>query len=129
MCIHTDHFLHVSTTIYIIYIYIYLSEGIVYGMCFFFDEHNYHATETRNKQCNVLRGVEAEGTPMNFGRDQRVATQERTFQYQYSTCLHWAFAQLGMGSVEIEAEPWQSAFGERTQRGYWCRAKEAFPQL
>ncbi|CAE7437179.1 Kcnh6 [Symbiodinium natans] len=27
-----------------------------------------------------------------------------TFEYQYTTCLHWAFAQLGMGSVEgIEA--------------------------
>ncbi|CAK8985357.1 unnamed protein product [Durusdinium trenchii] len=33
--------------------------------------------------------------------------RERTFQYQYSTCLHWAFAQLGMGSVEIEAETTQ----------------------
>ncbi|CAJ1385490.1 unnamed protein product, partial [Effrenium voratum] len=29
--------------------------------------------------------------------------KDRTFLYQYTTCLHWAFAQLGMGSVEIEA--------------------------
>eukprot|EP00435_Cladocopium_sp_Y103_P069885 s251_g34.t1 len=32
---------------------------------------------------------------------------ERTFNYQYSTCLHWAFAQLGIGSVEIDPETTQ----------------------
>lgn len=33
--------------------------------------------------------------------------RERTFNYQYSTCLHWAFAQLGIGSVEIDPETTQ----------------------
>ncbi|CAE7646831.1 Hcn4, partial [Symbiodinium pilosum] len=35
-----------------------------------------------------------------FGMDREGVS----FEYQYTTCLHWAFAQLGMGSVEgIEA--------------------------
>jgi len=33
--------------------------------------------------------------------------RERTFNYQYTTCLHWAFAQLGIGSVEIDPETTQ----------------------
>ena len=32
-----------------------------------------------------------------------VAVQKVAFQY--FTCLHWAFAQLGVGNVEIEARP------------------------
>eukprot|EP00439_Symbiodinium_sp_Y106_P060068 s422_g8.t2 len=29
--------------------------------------------------------------------------QQQDVWYQYTTCLHWAFAQLGVGNVEIEA--------------------------